>query len=60
MAQKNITLGFLASGDTRKPRTVRLMVQNQDFEVDLLVDLSEHDFTALLAGMNVKAEAEIG
>lgn len=56
---RNVTLGFLAQGDTRQPRIVRLMVQDADFTVLSLIDFSEHDFTALMSGQNVKVEAEI-
>lgn len=56
---RNITLGFMSPGDTRQARTVRLMIQDADFQVLTLVDLSEHDFTALMAGQSVRVEAEI-
>lgn len=56
---RHVTLGFIASGDTRKPRTVRLMVQDRDFNVLSLVDFNEHDFVALMAGQSVQVEAEI-
>lgn len=59
MAKKHISLGFMSSSDVRKPRTIRLMVQSEDFLVETLADLSEHEFTALMAGQSIKVECEI-
>lgn len=57
--KKHISLGFTSSGDVRQPRTVRLLVQDEEWRVDLSVELSEHDFVALMAGMNITVDTEI-
>lgn len=59
MARKHISLGYMQSSDTREPRTMRLLVQSEDFVIETLADLSEHDFAALLSGQSIKVEAEI-
>lgn len=56
---RHISLGFMSQTDVRKPRLVRLMVQDEEFRVDTLVDLTEHEFTALMAGQSIKVECEI-
>lgn len=59
MAIKHVSLSFMSSNDTRQPRTMRLMVQDADWTIETLIDLSEHDFAAFMAGQSVKVEAEI-
>lgn len=54
-----VSLGFIWPLDHRKPRSVRLMIQDDTFGVLTLIDLSEHDFTAFMAGQAIKVEAEI-
>lgn len=55
-----VSLGFESSSDTRAPMRMRLQVQDANtLEIISLVILSEHQFAALLSGLNVRAEAEI-
>jgi len=59
MKTKHISLSYLQPGDSRKPRQVRLMVQDEEWKIETLADLSEHEFTLLMAGHTIKVEAEI-
>lgn len=59
MATKHLTLGFKSPGDTRKPRTVCIVIQDEDFLVEYVIDLSEHDFTALMAGQSIQVDPAV-
>lgn len=46
-----VELGFIRSTDSRKPIKVRLQVQDDETNTVLTsLDLTEHEFAALLAG----------
>lgn len=52
-----VSLNFVRSGDTRKPITVRIEVQDDATSVIMSsVDLDEHQFAGLLAGSVIRAK----
>lgn len=56
---RHMSLSFMQTLDSREPRTMRLMLQDTDWNVDVLVDLTEREFVALLAGQNITLECEV-
>lgn len=60
MAARLVELGFVRSTDARKPITVRLQVTDDDTgQVMTSVDLTEHEFAALLAGSVITTEEKV-
>lgn len=52
---RNLSLGFISSGDARKPITVRVQVEDDVTNTIMTsLDLSEHEFAGLLAGRVLK------
>lgn len=58
--EREVSMGFVSSSDSRKPR--RVLLQVEDPETNTIVTrmlLSEHQFVALLSGAHIRVEAEI-
>lgn len=56
---RHIGLGFMRTGDSRSPMHMRLMIQNANWDVEVVANLDEHQFAALLAGQNITVECEL-
>lgn len=49
--KRNVSLGFISSGDARKPITVRIQIEDDSTGIVMAsLDLDEHQFAGLLAG----------
>lgn len=58
--ERLVELNFVRPGDSRKPATVRIQIQDADSaRIMTSVDLDEHQFVALLAGSVVTAKDAI-
>lgn len=54
--RKTISLTFAKPGDTRKPITTTFLVQDDEGRVELVIDLTPHEFTSLLSGTTLRVE----
>lgn len=46
-----VSLGFMRSGDSRKPPVIRLQIQDEDMVLTELLDLDPKQFADVMSGM---------